>query len=229
MSSTSFRGCPQSRAASERSRPTRAHLRGGPRAATDRERRGPSRLSTSHISDVARRRVRPASVGPRRATRPASVRPRAARGVRRARGRGSRTMPSPQKFSILAAKKAACGLRRKHRPAEPNSCPSILIFQCTSRGRRTESNAARMTRNGARTAERRVVVRRYKKRKGEAEEDPKQRLLARRPRRHLIPSRGRLRERSLRGEDRRGVAARLRTMYVVAAASPRFIKGLSTS
>ena len=44
---------------------------------------------------------------------------------------------------------------------ERTSCPSVLILRRTSRGRRKQSNAANMSRNGARTAERRVVVRRY--------------------------------------------------------------------
>ena len=38
-------------------------------------------------------------------------------------------------------------------PAERRSCPLVLILLCTSRGRRTQSNAAKISSNGARTAE----------------------------------------------------------------------------
>ena len=42
---------------------------------------------------------------------------------------------------------------RTARTAEWRSCPLVLILRCTSRGRRKQSNAAKMSRNGARTAE----------------------------------------------------------------------------
>ena len=40
-------------------------------------------------------------------------------------------------------------------------CPSVLALLCPSRGRHRQSNAAKTSRNGARTAERRVGARRY--------------------------------------------------------------------
>ena len=43
--------------------------------------------------------------------------------------------------------------------AEPKSCPCVLMVLRASRGRRTQSNAAKMSRNGARTAERRSAAR----------------------------------------------------------------------
>ena len=45
-----------------------------------------------------------------------------------------------------------CGGRRCT-ATEWTSCPLVLILLCTSRGRRKQSNAANMNRNGARTAE----------------------------------------------------------------------------
>ena len=41
---------------------------------------------------------------------------------------------------------------------ERKSRPLVLILDCTSRGRRKQSNAAKMSRNGARTAERQVAA-----------------------------------------------------------------------
>ena len=48
-----------------------------------------------------------------------------------------------------------CRDRRAPQVPRPSgdACPFVLILLCTSRGRRTQSNAARMSSNGARTAE----------------------------------------------------------------------------
>ena len=46
----------------------------------------------------------------------------------------------------------------RHGAAERKSCPLVLTLLSTSRGRRTQSNAARMSSDGGRTAERRVAV-----------------------------------------------------------------------
>ena len=52
---------------------------------------------------------------------------------------------------------AGCVFVARGLAAERRSCPLVLILLHTSRGRRPHSDAAKMSGNGARTAERRVV------------------------------------------------------------------------